>query len=137
MRERIRSAIWARVEAAMAAQAATRACLGFLGLPSNVALGARLLWRSADLIWRWAGDASTDQNHYSKRLIAAGLIASTLAIRLSNTSEAAAIHLDRGIDRVMAYETFKRRFSGSTLGMRLAEKLGGLRYGASVNPAAD
>jgi hypothetical protein len=42
----------------------------------NLSLGARLLWEAADAIWRWAGDTATDENHYTKRLILSGVIAS-------------------------------------------------------------
>lgn len=36
--------------------------------------GARSLWNSADIIWRAAGDTSTDMNHYSKRFLLSGIM---------------------------------------------------------------
>ena len=57
---------------------------GFLALPPNMALGARLAWESADALWRWAGDTATDENHYSKRALLAGILSGALAIRLSS-----------------------------------------------------
>src|SRR5262245_13431823 len=69
MRERIAAAVEARLDAACADEAAVRRWTGFLALPPNLPLGARLLWESADVLWRWAGDVATDENHYSKRAI--------------------------------------------------------------------
>jgi ubiquinone biosynthesis protein COQ9 len=36
--------------------------------------GAKALWRTADIIWRAAGDTSTDMNHYSKRFLLSGIM---------------------------------------------------------------
>jgi len=129
VRERIVRGVEARVEAAMADEAALRRWMGFLALPQNMALGARLTWESADRIWRWAGDTSTDQNYYSKRAILATLLSSTLAVRVSNTPAAAASHLSRGIEAVMAFEKAKARLQGGDLAARAARALGKARYG--------
>jgi ubiquinone biosynthesis protein COQ9 len=130
MRERIARGVEARIEAAMADEAALRRWMGFLALPQNMALGGRLAWESADRIWRWAGDTSTDQNHYSKRAILAGLLSSTLAVRISGTPAAASTHLGRGIDAVMAFERAKAKLKGGDLASRAARALGAARYGA-------
>ena len=45
------------------------------GDAANALAGARLAWRSADRIWRLAGDKATDFNHYSKRTILIGFTA--------------------------------------------------------------
>ncbi len=44
-------------------------------------------WRSADLMWRLAGDTATDYNHYTKRLILSGVYGSTLLVWLDDQSE--------------------------------------------------
>ena len=132
IRERIARGVQARVEAAAADEVAVRRLLGFLSLPPNLVLGARLAWESADRIWRWAGDAASDENHYSKRAILAALLGSTLAVRLSGGPAAADVHLARGIDTVMAYERAKARFlRGRDIPATLAEALGRMRYGRS------
>ncbi len=132
MRERIARGVEARVEAAMADEMSVRRLMGFLSLPPNLALGARLVWESADRIWRWAGDASADENHYSKRAILAALLGSTLAVRLSGGPAAAELHLARGIETVMAYERAKAGlFHGRDIPAALAEALGRMRYGRS------
>jgi len=102
---------------------------GFLVL--NPLLGHRLLWESADAIWRWAGDVATDENHYSKRAILSGILSSTLAIRLASGPEAAAAHLDQSIDNVMSYERFKAKFRGRDWMADLAGALGKMRFGGA------
>ena len=139
IRERIARGVEARVEAAMVDDTAVRRLLGFLSLPHNLALGARLAWESADRIWRWAGDTSADENHYSKRAILAALLGSTLAVRLSGGPAAAELHLARGIETVMAYERAKAGFlRGRDIPATVAEALGRMRYGrrrADATPA--
>jgi ubiquinone biosynthesis protein COQ9 len=132
VRERIRRGAIERVEAAMADEAATRRLMGWFALPQNLALGGRLLWESADGLWRWAGDTSTDENHYSKRAILAGLLASTLAVRLSSSPAEAERHLDRGIEAVMAYEKAKARCAPADLSEKIAAALGKLRHGRAA-----
>jgi ubiquinone biosynthesis protein COQ9 len=129
IRERIRRAAWARTEAALANEAATRRCTGYLALPANAPLGLRLVWESADAIWRWAGDTATDANHYSKRALLAGILTATLLVRLSQGEAAALATLERRIEAVMAFERFKARVGGLGLGGWTAGALGRLRYG--------
>lgn len=130
VRERISAGVQAWIGAALGDETAVRRWTGFLALPQNLPLAARLAWRSADRIWRWAGDAATDENHYSKRAILAGLLTSTLAVRLSNSPAAATRHLERGIDAVMAYERGKAKLKRRDFAAAAADLLGRLRYGA-------
>ncbi|QUD87049.1 COQ9 family protein [Phenylobacterium montanum] len=129
IRQRIQRAVEARLDAAMADEAAVRRCAGFLALPGNAPLGLRLTWDSADIIWRWAGDTATDENHYSKRAILSGILASTLAVRLSSGRPAASAYLSARIENVMAFETWKAGLKPSTLLRDVAETLGRMRYG--------
>lgn len=132
IRERIRAAVLARTEAAMADQAATRRWMGFLALPANAPLALRLAWASADALWRWAGDTATDENHYSKRAILAEVLISTLAVRLALGERAAEDHLDGRIGLVMAYERLKAKLKPDGLAERLAGALGRIRYGRAA-----
>lgn len=129
VRERIRRGAMARIDAAMASESATRRCAGFLALPSNAALGLRLVWESADAIWIWAGDVATDENHYSKRVLLAGILTATLLVRLSQGEAAAQTTLERRIEAVMAFERFKARIGKLKLGEWTAGAVGRLRYG--------
>ena len=129
MRERISRGVEARLDAAATDGEALRRWAGFLALPLNLRLALKLVWESADMIWRWAGDRATDENHYSKRAILAAILISTLAIRLNAGREAASAHLATQIDRVMAYETWKAKIPPAALATQLATALGRLRYG--------
>jgi ubiquinone biosynthesis protein COQ9 len=127
----IRVAALARVESAMADAAATRSWTGFLALPTNIPLGLRLAWASADVLWRWAGDTATDENHYSKRVLLAEILISTLAIRLAGGAEAAETQLDRRIAGVMTFEKWKSRVGLGDVAATVAGALGRLRYGSA------
>ncbi len=131
VRMRIRAAVLARCDAAMADAPATRGWTGFLALPTHIPLGLRLAWESADALWRWAGDTATDENHYSKRVLLAEILISTLGIRLTGGAEAAEAHLDRRIAGVMAFEKLKGRFKVGELSAMAAGVLGRLRYGSA------
>ncbi len=132
IRERIARAVEARLNAASADEASVRRWTGFLALPTHAPLGARLAWESADTIWRWAGDTTTDENHYTKRALLAGILTGALAIRLSSGPEAALAFTDRRIANVMAFETWKRttKFKPSEIMNSVASALGRMRYGS-------
>jgi ubiquinone biosynthesis protein COQ9 len=129
IRARIRAAVEARLDAAAVDEAAVRRWAGFLALPLNLPLALRLLWESADRLWRWAGDVATDENHYSKRAILSGILASALAIRLSSGRQDAMAFVDSRIENVMAYEKWKAGLKPSDLMRDVAAALGKMRYG--------
>lgn len=116
IRERIRSLVWRRLELMGPAREAVRRGLAILATPQNVALAPRISWRTADLMWRIAGDTSTDFNHYTKRLTLTAVYASTLLAWLDDQSEAwtdTSAFLDRRIDDVMQFERLKAQWRGS------------------------
>jgi ubiquinone biosynthesis protein COQ9 len=136
IRQRIRAAVLARLEAAAQDAPAVRRCSGWLALPPNAVQGLSLAWESADALWRWAGDVSADENHYSKRVILSGILVTALAVRLQQGEAEAEAYVDARIGNVMAFEAWKaKRKPGEPL-RRLAEGLGRLRYGARVSPRA-
>jgi ubiquinone biosynthesis protein COQ9 len=129
VRERIRQAVLTRCEVAMADEPATRRWVGFLALPPHVPLALRLTWASADVLWRWAGDTATDENHYTKRALLAEILVSTLAIRLAGGANAASAHLDSRVQAVMAFERWKATIRPADRAARIAGALGRMRYG--------
>lgn len=129
IRERIRAAVEARIDAAAQDEAAVRRWSGYLSLPLNFTLGLKLLWESADVLWRWAGDTATDENHYSKRAILSGILATALAIRLSSGREAAMTFVDARIENVMSFEKWKAGLKPADLMRDVAAALGKIRYG--------
>jgi len=110
VRTRIKTAVWARIEALRAHKEAARRAGAFLTLPPNAATGMKLLYRSVDRMWRAAGDTSTDFNFYTKRAILAGVYSSTLMRWFTDQSEGEAdtqAFLDARIENVMQFEKFK------------------------------
>ena len=113
------------------AREAVRRALAILAMPQNVPLGARIGWRTADLMWRIAGDTSTDFNHYTKRTTLGAVYGATLLVWLDDQGEAwleTAAFLDRRIDEVMRFEKFKAEWRGSSERFSLVRFLGRLRY---------
>jgi ubiquinone biosynthesis protein COQ9 len=129
IRERIRAAVVARLDAAAADQAALRRWVGFLSLPPNLPLALRLVWESADQLWRWAGDTATDENHYSKRAILSGILIGTLVQDLTAGRGAALETLDARIQNVMDFETWKAGVKPSDFARDVAGALARLRFG--------
>ena len=131
IRERIRRAVEARLDAAAPDEQALRRLMGFLVLPQNLALGARLTWESADHLWRWAGDTATDENHYSKRAILSGILTAALALRMTQGRAEAMAFVDRRIENVMTFEKWKATTDvrPSRWAAQAAAHLGKVRYG--------
>lgn len=136
VRERIREAVGAWLRGATLHETAVRRWAGFLALPTNTPLGLRLAWESADGLWRWAGDTAADENHYTKRLLLAEILISSLAIAMSAGEGAALTHLDRRIAGVMRFEKAKARVKPLEAVDRFARRLGALRYRSSPPHAA-
>jgi ubiquinone biosynthesis protein COQ9 len=131
IREKIRALVWHRLEIMGPAREAVRRALAILALPQNLPLALRMSWRTADLMWRIAGDTSTDFNHYTKRMTLGAVYGSTLLVWLDDQSEGwteTAAFLDRRIDDVMKFEKFKAEWRGSSERLSLSRFLGRLRY---------
>ncbi len=110
VRERVTQAVKARLEALAPHKDVARRAAAFLALPQNAPLAASLMMRSVDLMWRAAGDRSSDFSYYTKRALLGGVYGSTLIHWLSDSSEG---HVDTWgflesrIDDVMQIEKFR------------------------------
>lgn len=122
-RQRVKAAVQVRLEAQAPYKQAARAMTRALALPFRAPEAARLLWRTADLIWRALGDTSTDGNFYSKRAILSGVLASTYARWFSDDTDDTCetwAFLDARIENVMQFEKFKARLIPLGEGMQTA-----------------
>jgi ubiquinone biosynthesis protein COQ9 len=116
IRERIRTLVQFRLDAAAPNKEALRRALAIMAMPRNAPRALALGWNSADAMWRQAGDTATDYNHYTKRLTLGALYASTLAVFVDDESEGYAetrAFLDRRIEGVMRFEKAKAKVLGS------------------------
>ncbi len=134
VRERITALVTFRLDQIAGREEALRAALIEMAKPWNVPAATKLAWRSADAMWRLAGDTATDYNHYTKRAILGSIYAATLAVMAVDKSEdreETRAFLARRIDGIMRFEKAKARFTkpkDETFSM--TRLLGRLRYPA-------
>jgi ubiquinone biosynthesis protein COQ9 len=117
IREKIRALVWRRLEIMEPAREAVRRALAIRAMPQNLPLALRVSWRTADLMWRIAGDTSSNFNHYTKRMTLGAVYGSTLLVWLDDQSDGfseTAAFLDRRIDDVMKFEKLKAEWRGSS-----------------------
>ncbi len=110
MRDRIRTVVRARIDVIADYKEAERRALSLVAFPQHAALGLKALSRTVDLMWRAAGDTSTDFAFYTKRATLAAVYSSTLVHWVGDMSEDSAdtwAFLDRRIENVMAVEKAK------------------------------
>jgi ubiquinone biosynthesis protein COQ9 len=102
--ERITLGVRTRLEILAPHRQAVSAALAFLALPPRNIYLPKMVWATADKIWRAAGDTATDYNHYTKRLLLSGVLTSTTLYWLndkSKDSENTWKFLDRRIENVL------------------------------------
>lgn len=78
----------------------------FVSESSSPIKSIKNLWNTADLIWRSAGDTSTDYNHYTKRLLLSWVYLSTLLCWFNDKSkniQETKLFLNRRIDEVLKF----------------------------------
>lgn len=108
-RDKITAAVRFRLEAVEDRELVRRG-MSLFALPKYAPDGARLIWDTCDLIWTQLGDTSEDVNWYTKRATLSGVYSSTVLYWLGDDSdghEATWAFLDRRIEDVMRFETFK------------------------------
>lgn len=106
--DRIADAIWQRL--ALADPELVRAGAAVMALPQHAALGARLVWETADTIWNGLGDSSDDVNWWTKRATLSSVWGAVVLYWLGDHSEGRAdtrAFIDRRIADVLAFEKFK------------------------------
>jgi ubiquinone biosynthesis protein COQ9 len=132
IRDRITVAVRTRLEQNTKHREAIARGLNMLAMPQHLALGSKTLWRTADTMWRAAGDTSTDHNWYTKRMTLSGVYSAVLLYWLNDESddfEDTWEFLDRRIENVMKIEKAKFEMRKATANMpSLSRFLGRLRY---------
>jgi len=104
VREKIAFAVRARLEALTPHREAMRRLLYWYAMPLHAPLGLRRLYKSVDLMWRAAGDISTDFNFYTKRALLAGVLKTTVLFWLDDDTPGCSASwefLDRRIGEVL------------------------------------
>ncbi|HEX7693004.1 MAG TPA: COQ9 family protein [Sphingomonas sp.] len=134
VREKIAALVEARLDLLAPHRETLRRALAILAMPTNVAHGAKLGWRAADLMWRAAGDTATDYNHYTKRAMLGAVYGATMTVFLDDESEGQAdtrAFLARRIEGIMRFEKAKAQFLARVEHRpSLSRFIGRLRYPA-------
>ena len=131
VRDRIRTLVLFRLDAVAGETESLRRALAIMALPQNIARALRTGWRSADAMWRLAGDRATDYNHYTKRALLGAIYSATLAVFVNDESEGqreTRAFLDRRIEDVMRIGKATGRLSREREGFDVVRFLGRLRY---------
>ena len=132
IRERITELLWTRLEIMAPDREALRRAMAIMAMPQNLPHASRIGWRSADRMWRLAGDTASDFNHYTKRMTLSAVYGSVLLTFVNDESDVFAdtrAFLERRIDNVMQFEKakFQARARRENL-PSLSRFLGRLRY---------
>ncbi len=110
IRDRITALLATRLDIMAPDRESLRRAMAIMAMPQNLARSAKIGWRSADRMWRLAGDTASDFNHYTKRMTLSAVYASTLSVFVNDDSDNfadARAFLDRRIDNVMQFEKVK------------------------------
>jgi len=110
IRQRITALLATRMEIMASDREALRRAMAIMAMPQNLAKATKIGWRSADRMWRLAGDTASDFNHYTKRMTLSAVYGSLLVVFVNDDSEDFAdsrAFLDRRIDNVMQFEKVK------------------------------
>ena len=83
---KIRTLILIRLEQAAPHREVVRRTLAVLARPQHAKLAAKLFYDTVDVMWRTAGDTSTDYNFYTKRATLSAVYSATLLAFLSDNS---------------------------------------------------
>ena len=83
---KIRTLILIRLEQAAPHKEVVRRTMAVLARPQHAKLAAKLLYDSVDVMWRTAGDTSTDYNFYTKRATLSAVYSATLLAFLADNS---------------------------------------------------
>ena len=113
IREKIAHGVRARLTALTPHKAAFKASFKYLMNPLHAGAVKDMTWQTADRLWYAAGDDATDYNHYSKRLLLSGVLASTTLYWMRDTSEnheKTWAFLNRRIDNVLKFGGLMNKF---------------------------
>lgn len=112
--ERIEKIMLARLASWQPRREVIRRTVSFNALPWNGMAACKALYDAVDLIWRLAGDKSTDFNFYTKRMTLSAVYSSTVLFWLNDESddhEETVVFLRRRLGDVAAFGRFKKKFA--------------------------
>jgi len=106
IRDKITLAVKTRLEEIIPHKAAAKETSKYLAQPHHAPLGVKMMFKTVDEMWYWAGDRSTDFNWYTKRALLSAVYASAYIYWMGDTSkdhQKTWDFLDRRIANVMEF----------------------------------
>lgn len=119
VRDRVTLGVRARLDLLHPHKKALAAALSYLARPPRGRHLPSIVWATADMIWRAAGDTSTDYNHYTKRILLSGVLTSVTLYWLNDDSpdhDSTWAFLDRRIDHVLKIGKVVGKFKNKVAG---------------------
>jgi ubiquinone biosynthesis protein COQ9 len=110
IRDRITALLATRLEIMAPDRESLRRAMAIMAMPQNLLRAAKIGWRSADRMWRLAGDTASDFNYYTKRMTLSAVYGSVLSVFVNDDSENFSDTRDflgRRINNVMQFEKAK------------------------------
>lgn len=140
-RDKVAHAVRLRLDAVNDKEAVRRGSVLF-ALPHMAPEGSKLIWGTADAIWTALGDTSDDINWYTKRATLSAVYGSVVLYWLGDDTDdgqATTDFIDRRIENVMQFESFKAAVNKNSLLKPFAAALAQLtsRVKAPSAPASD
>lgn len=122
LRDRIATAVRARIEVNAPWREAVRRTMSLMALPQYAGIGVTCTWRTLDAIWYACGDTATDMGFYSKRATLGAVYGATVLYWLDDSSDDFSdtwAFLDRRIEDLIRLPA---------LGTRIRNALGGMLW---------
>jgi ubiquinone biosynthesis protein COQ9 len=134
IRDRVTTLLATRLEVMNPNRESLRRAMAIMAMPQNLVRSSKIGWRTADRMWRMAGDTSSDFNHYTKRAMLSAVYGSTLSVFINDESvefSETRAFLDRRIENVMQFEKLKAQVrSRKDFTPSVSRFVGRLRYPA-------
>ena len=121
VRERVELAVWTRLEILEKHKEVMRVSTKHWLNPMKKPVLAKMIWRTADAIWKWAGDTSMDHNKYTKRGLLSGVLMATTLFWLNDKSDEhvkTQNFLQDRIENVLTLGKFTNKFSAMFMGAK-------------------
>lgn len=114
VRDRVKEAVFMRYKVLNSHKESVRLSAQFWLHPLHKMRAAKIIWRTADCVWGWAGDTATDYNRYTKRGLLSSILVPTTLAWLSDDSQDMRVtegFLERRIENVLQLGKIVGRFT--------------------------
>lgn len=101
VRGAIHHAIMTRWQALAPYREAAKSAFPYMTRPWLMGRGQKMVWRTADKVWIYAGDTATDYNYYTKRALLSGVLLVATPVWIKGNDKETSAFLSRRLDNVV------------------------------------